>query len=133
MYLLDLLYRSIHTSHMCEAWNNNLVHTSPGNCIPIFNSSTSVKHFFSPDLVQSEINVTFSSNINATPFGQKLFKYCLSASQELKIGMKNVYFFNKLNSHAGALHFVHDHFFRIKVFRYKKIFIFYYFFLMLCT
>ena len=38
---------------------DNLIHTSPSNCIPLFNSSISVKHLFLQFLIQSVLDVTF--------------------------------------------------------------------------
>ena len=58
---------------------DSLVHTSPGYCIPVFNSSSSVKILFSELLTQHELNVTFLS-INSTPSGQNSFKSCCSTS-----------------------------------------------------
>ena len=60
--------------------SDSLVHTSPGNCIPVFNSSTSVKHIFTASN-SKWMEGHFSGYMHSTYFGQESIKSC---SQQVK-------------------------------------------------
>ena len=82
----------------------NLVHTSPCNCIPVFNSSVSIKHLFSQFLIKSELIITVLA-IWTQPFLVKnhssLVSHEVKSWRTLSDWNENVYSFNKLNWYRG--------------------------------
>ena len=94
-----LLYRSFTPPTGVKHLGDNLVHTSPGNCITAFNSSTHVKHLFSQLLTQKELT-SLLWLYKPQSFWSKIIQILSlskSRTEEIPlIGMKNVCSFNQL-------------------------------------